>query len=249
MIKVGILGSGKLGRIMLEKITAGEIPGVELVGIFSRTFERTQALAGEFGVKACETLDELLALEPAYVLEAATAAAVKEYTIPCLKAGASFISISTGALRDDEFYKAVEQTAKPNGPKFYAAPGVIGGTDLAAMALVAGKTKGVLTKIHRVPSRIGLPAYFEGTTREGYDMCPAHLNIAVTAGLACGGLDTNIMKLAPTEEGKFDGITLELEGDFGTAYVECRRRPTGAPSMAAWSALAVLKRLASPIEF
>lgn len=248
MVKVGVLGCGRLGRIIAEKISKGEIPGCELVGAVGRSMERTEALAADYGCKACATMEELLALKPAFIVEAATAAAVKEHTVACLNAGASVISISTGALSDGAFYEAVEAAARANGTKFYVAPGVIGGLDLAATALVAGNVKGTLTKLHKTPSRIGLPENFHGTTRQAYEMCPAHLNIAVTAGLACGSLDGNDMKLEPSEPGAFDGIKLELEGDFGTAYVECRRRPTGMPSMAAWSALAVLKRASSPIE-
>lgn len=250
MIKVGILGCGRLGRVIAERIRAGKAPGCEVVGVFGRTPEKAQALAADFDCTACTTLEELLALKPAYILEAATAAAVKEHAVACLQAGVSFISLSTGALNDGDFYQAAEAAAREGGAKFYAAPGVIGGLDLAATALVAGEVKGTLTKIHTTPSRIGLPETFSGTTREAYEMCPAHLNIAVTAGLACGGLDDARMLLEPKKPGELDGIRLELEGDFGTAYVECRRGGTpGIPAMAAWSAVAVLKRVTSPIEF
>ncbi len=249
MVKVGVIGCGRLGRVIAQKIKEGKALGCELVGVFGRTMERTEALAADFDCRACATLEELLALEPAYILEAATAAAVKEHTLACLNAGASVISLSTGALSDEAFYRAVEEAARANGTKFYAAPGVIGGLDLAATGLVAGELKGTLTKIHTTPSRIGLPETYSGTAREAYEMCPAHLNIAVTAGLACGGLDENGMRLEPKEPDKWDGIRLELEGEFGTAYVECRRKPTpGMPAMAAWSAVAVLRRVTSPIE-
>ncbi len=250
MIRVGIVGCGKLGRVIAQKIKEGKAPNCQVVGVFSRTAERREALAAEIGCTACASLEELLALKPAYIVEAATAAAVKECAVPSLKAGVNWISLSTGALNDDAFRGEVEAAAAENGSKFYAAPGVIGGLDLAAMALVAGNVRGTLTKIHVTPSRIGLADVDEGTTREIYEKYPAHMNISVTAGLACGGLDTTRACLEPALPDGPSGIRLELEGDFGSARVECYRAPTpGMPAMAAWSAVAVLRRATSPIEY
>lgn len=249
MVRVAIVGCGKLGRVIAQKIKEGKAGDCEVVGVFSRTKERTEALAAEIGCAACGTLQDLLALKPAYILEAATAAAVKEYAVSCLEAGVNWISLSTGALNDDAFYNEVERAARSGGCKFYVAPGVIGGLDLAAMAGVAGAFKGTLTKIHVTPSRIGLADVDEGTAREIYEKYPAHMNISVTAGLACGGLDIARACLEPAVPGGPSGIRLEMKGDFGAARVECYRAPTpGMPAMAAWSAVAVLKRAVSPIE-
>ncbi len=57
-LKIAIIGAGLMGREHSKVFAA--IPGVELVGIFSRTRSKSEALASEFGIRrVCDSLEEL----------------------------------------------------------------------------------------------------------------------------------------------------------------------------------------------
>lgn len=70
--KLGILGNGYLADIIVEASLKGMLDEYELVGVLGRTREKTELLAGKCGCQACGTIDELLALSPDYVAEAAS---------------------------------------------------------------------------------------------------------------------------------------------------------------------------------
>lgn len=253
MVKVGVLGSGRLATIIAHAIADGAVPRCELVGILGRTYEHTDALANACNCTACATLKEFLELEPEYVLEAATADALKCWAVPLLCASCNVICLSVGALIDDSFRHSVESAAEEHQCKLYVAPGVIGGLDLVAAARMAGPANACLSKYHygSANGRTSIfPDHFEGSCRDAYAACPRHLNIAVTAGLACGSLDQTKMNIETIPESQFFGTKLEIDGDFGHAVIEWHMTEkvtkTGA-ALAAWSALSTLQRATSPI--
>lgn len=251
MKKIGLLGSGKLAKVIAGALTEGRVPGCSLSGIFSRTPEHAAALAESCSCTPCSTIEELLALQPEYIIEAATGEALKTYAVPCLKAGCNIICLSVGVLADDLFRRDVEEAALTNNCKLYVANGVIGGMDLAATAAMSGPLQGTLVKYHfgSVNGRKSeIPNYFQGSCREAFEMCPRHLNIAIAAGLSCGDLDQTQMELDLVSTEELPGIKFILEGKFGKATIECARGEKG-PVLAAWSALATLKRAVSPITF
>lgn len=248
MIRIAVIGCGKLGRIIAHGLRDGKVEGCQLTGVFSRSEASAKKLAEECGCVCCTRLEELLALKPAHILEAATGEALMEHGIQCLQAGCHLICLSVGALSNETFLAEAERAAREHNVKLVAATGVIGGLDLAASAKMAGQLRGVLTKYHYASGKSQLPERYDGTAREAIEMSPRHLNIAVTAGLACGSLDVTRMRLDVVKPGEKAGFCLELEGDFGSATVRCDRAGQG-PALAAYSALAALKRMTSAIVF
>ena len=76
MKKIVIVGCGKLGNIVADAILNGLLPEYELVGVYSRTHDKAQALANKMENKGkncivANTMDELLQLQPDYLVEAA----------------------------------------------------------------------------------------------------------------------------------------------------------------------------------
>ncbi|MDD3312448.1 Gfo/Idh/MocA family oxidoreductase [Pseudodesulfovibrio sp.] len=62
MLKVGVVGLGKMGRIHLRNYT--EMADVEVVGVVDVAAEAREEVAARFGVAAFATVEELLALGP-----------------------------------------------------------------------------------------------------------------------------------------------------------------------------------------
>lgn len=122
MKKLVIVGCGRLGGIVAEAVIKGILPEYDLVGVYSRTVSKAESMAARMQKQgkpclACTTIADLLALKPDYLVEAASPAAMRELAIPTLKNGTSIVTLSIGALADDDFYREVSETAKAHGTR------------------------------------------------------------------------------------------------------------------------------------
>ena len=72
----------------------------------------SEKTASNVGCKACADVEELLALEPEYIVETASVEAVRAMAIPVLRRGVNLVIISIGAFADLDFYAQVQQAAR-----------------------------------------------------------------------------------------------------------------------------------------
>lgn len=143
MKKLAIVGCGYLAEIVTDALINGLLPEYDLTGVYSRTASKAGRIAKKMQkhgkpCSACTTLEDLLALKPDYLVEAASPAAMKELALPTLKNGTSIITLSIGAFADTAFYKEVMDTAKANGTRIYIASGATGGFDVLRTATLMG---------------------------------------------------------------------------------------------------------------
>ena len=68
---VAVLGCGALGSLVAEGVSLDLQEKWTLAGVYARTAEKAQALAGRFGCAAFESMEALLASRPDIVVEAA----------------------------------------------------------------------------------------------------------------------------------------------------------------------------------
>ena len=135
MKKLVIVGCGRLGGIVVDALQKGLLSEYELVGVYSRTASKAEALAARVqGCQVCGSVDELLSLHPHFVVEAASPAAMRELALPALRQGTSVVTLSIGAFADDAFYAEVMQTAKESGAPVYVVSGATGGFDVLQTA-------------------------------------------------------------------------------------------------------------------
>lgn len=260
MVKIGLLGCGRLGNIIASALQNGKVPDCQLIGVMGRGIEHSAQMAEKYGCKACKNAEEMLALEPDYLLEAATGEALQNCALKFLSAGCSILCLSVGAFADQTFYDLAAKTAQEHHAKVYLASGVIGGFDIASTLSMMGQLNGTIIK-YKYPNDSGrcppaltvLPDHFDGSARDGFLLSPAHLNIAVAAGLVCGSLDDTRMKVEPVSSEDSPSFGLDLVGEYAGAEIRIwqgsSQRIHKGPVMAAWSLLALLKRLTSPITF
>ena len=109
--KLGIVGCGFLGNIVADAWKKGLLPDYELVGVTSRTRASAEKTAASVGCAVCEDVDALLALEPEYIVEAASVESVRAMAIPVLKRGVNLVILSIGAFADLDFYAQVKAAA------------------------------------------------------------------------------------------------------------------------------------------
>lgn len=257
--KLAIIGNGYLSGIIAKAWKDGLLPEYDLVGILGRTKEKTEALAEENGCKPCETLEELLSLEPDYVAEAASVEAVKTMAERILAAKAGLVVLSIGAFADREFYEKIKTTASLNKTKVYIASGAVGGFDVLRTVSLMGKAKSGIETRKGPESLQNTPLFeahlltdkdaalvFEGNAKEAISLLPTKVNVAVAASLATTGPEQTGVKITsvPGMAGDDHKITAEIDGVKAVVDIY-----SSTSAIAAWSVVAVLQNIVSPIVF
>ena len=262
MEKLVIYGCGRLADIVVDALINGLLPEYELVGVYSRTAESAQRMAARMEAHGkpcvpCATLDELLALKPDYLVEAASPVGMKALTIPTLKNGTSIITLSIGALADNDFYRDARETAKANGARIYIASGATGGFDVLRTAALMGNASARFFNEKGPRALRWSPVYdeslemekrvvFSGTAREAIGVFPTGLNVSVAASLASVGPEKMQVTMQSTPGFVGDTQRVEIKNDEVHAVVDVY---SATPRIAGWSVVAVLQNIVSPIVF
>ncbi len=255
--RLGLLGNGFLSGIIARAWAGGLLPDYGLVGICGRTAEKTAALAREVGCAACGSLEELMALSPDYVAEAASVQAVRDGAETVLRGGADLVVLSIGAFADGDFLRRVEETARARDRRVHLASGAVGGFDVLRTVALMGSAQGAMETRKGPGSLRGTPLcgealegeerqVFSGSAEEAIGLLPTKVNVAVAAALASVGparLDFAIHSV-PGFVGDDHRIT--VRGDGVRAVVDVY---SSTSAIAAWSVVARLRNLASPIQF
>lgn len=262
--KFGIVGCGFLGNIVADAWKNGLLEDYELVGVTSRSRSSSEATAAKVGCEVCDSVDELLALEPEYIVETASVEAVRAMAVPVLRRGVNLVVISIGAFADLAFYEEVKQAAKEGGTKVHLASGAIGGFDiLQTVTLMAEAQK--LSEKAGIETHTGAKGFrntpvwadhlltdtekttvFTGNAKEAIATFPRRVNVAVATSLATTGPEITgvTMHSVPGWVGDDHCITAEIEGVKAVVDI-C----SSTSAIAGWSVVALLRNLSSPVCF
>lgn len=265
MKRAALIGCGGLGAVVadnLEKATEG---AYRLTVLYSRSAEKREAYAARTGAKAAQSLDELIAQKPDIVIETAGVGAVREGAEKILAAGIDLVIVSIGALVDKAFYTKLEETARRSGARLYLASGAVGGFDALRTYALMGLTDVSITSLKAPESLEGAPGLngrtisttepecvFEGGIADAIAGFPKNVNVAVATALAADFPETRVLiKTDPaiTEsthriEAAGPGVRTLLE--FASEHDPANPRSS---TSTAWSILALLKNIASPVVY
>lgn len=262
MKTLAIVGCGKLGKIVADAVTKGILSEYELVGVYSRTNDKAEALAQ--GVNAaggkcevCESIEALLSLNPDYVVEAASPAAMRELALPALRGGSSVVTLSIGAFADDNFYAQVMQTAKEHGTHVYVVSGATGGFDVLQTATLMGNASAKFFNEKGPNALRGTAVYdealqteqrtvFTGTATEAIQMFPTKVNVTVAASRASVGPQNMHVTMQSTPGFVGDTQRVEIKNDQVHAVIDVY---SATAEIAGWSVVSTLLNISSPIVF
>ena len=251
MKRIGLLGCGKLGRVIARALLRGTIKGCELAAVYVRSPEKAHDLSTELSCPLVSSIEELMACQPDYVIEAASPEAVRSFA-PQILRSADLIVLSTSALGDDRFRRDMEELAERTDRHIYLAHGVIGGLDaVEAASLMSGASVALVKRKFPVGSPQSnaeldaLADHFSGTAEDALRLYPSLLNVGVSLGLAVGDLTAVNVSVEPSDCVDF---TVNCASAFGEGRFYTKLSPLG-PELAAWSALVILKRLTGRITF
>jgi aspartate dehydrogenase len=269
-MRIAILGGGTIGRLVTERVSAGDVPGAQVVAICGRSPQsRGAALAAQYSVAYVHTREALLALEPEVVLESASHQAVREHLVELLDRKVTVIVLSAGALADGRLRAAAETAAARTGALLYVPSGGIGGLDALKAACAAGVDE-VAIQVAKPPAawkgiahveslRVELDhlrapvVLFDGSASEGVPLFPQNVNIAAVLSLAGIGFDRTRLRVVADPGLTHNTHTIRVSGRTGQFSVVLENAPAPENPKTAWlacySALAALRELASPARY
>lgn len=258
MKRLAITGCGKLGSIVVDALQKGLLDEYKLVGVFSRTREKAESLALRIGdCQVCDSIEELLALKPDYLVEAASPAAMREVALPALRQGTSVVTLSIGAFADDAFYTEVMQTAKENNSHVYVVSGATGGFDVLQTATLMGGATARFFNEKGPDALKGTAVYdealqteqrtvFQGTATEAIALFPTKVNVTVAASRASVGPQNMQVTMQSTPGFVGDTQRVEIKNEQVHAVIDVY---SATAEIAGWSVVNTLRNIVSPIVF
>lgn len=262
MKKLVLVGCGRLADIVAEAVINGLLPEYDLIGVYSRTVLKAERMADKMrqhgkACIACATWEELLALKPDYLVEAASPAAMKEVAIPALKNGTSLVTLSIGALADVTFYEEIKDTARANGTRVYLVSGATGGFDVLRTAALMGNASARFFNEKGPNALKGTAVYeeklqeeqrtvFSGSATEAIGLFPTKVNVTVAASLASVGPEKMQVTMQSTPGFTGDTQRVEIRNDQVRAVVDVY---SATSDIAGWSVVSTLQNIVSPVVF
>jgi len=257
-LRLALIGGGFLNGIVASAVKDGFLPEYELVAVLD-TKEHAEAFAKKYGCKACDSIEALLAEKPDYTAEAASVGAVRSYAQAVLAGGSNLVVLSIGAFADADFYHQVKATAAASGRKVYLPSGAVGGFDVLRTATLMGPIAASITSFKH-PADLAHTALgfdgimdvtepkevFRGTTKEAIAILPTHVNVAIATALASAGPENTAMDMHILPGFEWDEFQIKVEGEEVRAELKICSRTS---AIAAWSVVATLQNIVSPIEF
>lgn len=263
---IAFIGCGNLASIICQQISTVLPDSYDVCAVYGPHFEFTEQFAQRFHIKHAQTVAALLDLCPDYIVEADSPATCAEVMPEVVKAGIPMIILSTGAFAQPGLLEQIEELSRESGSQVYLASGAIGALDLMQATSLMGPVKAAV--INRKPPRSleGAPVLhgrtlseteaeciFSGSAREAIAAFPQNVNVAVTAALMTAGLDNTQVQIISDPAMELNCHQVELSGRFGRAVVNIESAPSPqnpkSSELAAWSVLALLKRLAGTLTF
>lgn len=254
-----IVGCGKLGSIVADAVANGILSEYELIGVYSRTHAKAESLSQRMPQPptVCDSIEELLSLQPDFVVEAASPAAMRELALPALRGGSSVVTLSIGAFADDAFYAEVMATAKSCGTRVYVVSGATGGFDVLQTAtLMGGATARFFNE--KGPNALRSTAVyddtlqneqrtvFSGTAKEAIALFPTKVNVTVAASRASVGPEQMHVTMRSTPGFVGDTQRVEIKNEQVHAVIDVY---SATAEIAGWSVVSTLLNIAAPVMF
>lgn len=264
-IGAGLFGCGTMGREVALAVASGRTGAARVIAVFDGDHPRALGLAallGETGsgLSAPSTLQEFLDTPGLrIVVECASQAAVRAVAVPAVEKGLDLLTISSGALLDQDLHDRLVAAATRTGANIIIPSGAIGGID--AVRAVRGMLDEVtLVSTKRPEAFAGAPGFapfegrridaatviFEGPAAKAVPLFPANVNVAATLSLAgLGPLRTKVKVVAdPASPGNVHEVI--ARGSFGEVRLRFENRPhPGNPKTSALAVYSAIEALRS----
>ena len=267
-MKVALIGCGAIGTVLAKAIDRGQAGEAKLGWVYDLEPKKSKALAKKLRSKpkVARSASEIYADKKLdMVIEAASQAAVKQYSLGVIRSGKDIMAMSVGALSDDKLLKNMLAAAKRMGRKIYIPSGAILGIDGLKSAGV-GRIREVTLTTKKPPAALAYSEYikkrhidleklkrplvvFEGSARKAVKLFPASVNVAATLSLAGIGLDKTKVRIIADPKASRNVHEIRVKGEAGEFITEARNVPLpDTPRTSQLAALSAIRTLRSLSE-
>ncbi len=245
--RIGLIGAGAIGTALLRINAASDAP-LSFVGVLTRS-ERPNAHA----VPVVTDVQQLLALRPAVVAEAAGHDALRAHGATILRSGSDLLIVAIGALADPATERELRDAAEEGNSRLQIVSGALGALDALAAASVDGLRRVVHTT--RKPPASLLPAdeaaalveprvLYHGSAREAAALFPESINVAAAVSMAGIGFDATEVQVIADPAVTRNQHTVEAEGAFGNLTFRIENIPSAEnPRTGTLTAMSLLHAL------
>jgi len=239
--KVGVIGCGAIGTLIAKAVEQKTVKCDELI-LYDYNVGKAEQLKKSlrFHATVVASVDEMLTLQPAVIVEAASQQAAMEYVNRILEADVDLIVMSTGAL--------LGLDAKSN--KIHVPSGAIGGLDAISSAALAGIGEVVLTS-RKNPEALEMgnkeaQIVYEGSAEEAVRLFPREMNVAATLALAVKPAKVEVQVISDPKVQR-NVHEIQVKWRFGEMFLRFANDPhpenPRTSALAAWSAIKLLQTL------
>ena len=249
-MKIGLIGNGAIAGFVKKTLDAS-VHSIDAV-----LLRAGRELAdGGVVVHSVEDLPDELNV----VVECAGHAALHAYGVAVLERGFDLVTVSLGALADEELYVSLTKAAEISGARLHMVSGAIGALDCLQAARV-GRLDNV-SYIGRKPPEgwrgspaeetldlgaltSGAATHFEGSARKAALAYPKNANVAAAVALAGVGFDRTKVTLI-ADAGVTSNIhEIAAEGEFGSFQFQIMGNALeDNPKSSALAAMSVVSKL------
>lgn len=265
MKKIAILGCGSVSQVFCINALRHLGNDYFITTVCAKHHEHAVELASRVGGRAARNVSEMLELGPDIVVEFAGISAVEEHSQEILEAGADLVISSVGALDEKNFRDHIVKIAKQNKRHIYVTSGAIGGLDVMETYSVIGNPTVRIESVKPPESYIGTPymegktvstteeqLIFDGDVHDAIHGFPRNVNVSVATSLASGATDAKVRLISrPGIKEVTHRITLENDIMHSELFFKSKPDPENPKNSlsSAYSVIALLKNMASPLSF
>ena len=234
-LTVGVAGLGAIGLQVAKALDSGSIPGLRLVGVCSRSIDKSRQNVASFKYPPEITDSENLARMCDIIVECVPKAAFPGIARPALQHGRTMITVSGAAILANP---EIVDEARRHGARIILATGAILGLD-AIRAAAEGTIHSAKIQTRKAPKSLAGAPYleengidvmalktatciFKGTAAEGAIGFPSNVNVAAAVGLAGIGADNTRLEIwcDPAIQRNSHTITIDADSASFTMTIE-----------------------------
>jgi len=267
MLRVGVVGCGAIGSFICHALDT-EIEGARLIAVHEHHIELMETLCSSLSCKPGMVKIRKMVEMVDLVVEAAAPEAVPSAAVTALENGCDVMIMSVGALVDSGLMDRLTALALENNCKIYLPSGAVVGIDGIKSASIARIESVTLTTTKPPRALAGAPyvvehnidleglrestVIFEGAAHDAVKAFPANVNVAAAISLAGIGVEKTRVRIIVDPASDRNRHEIEVIGDFGRFITQVENVPSPenpeTSYLAALSAVATLKKIASPLQ-
>lgn len=246
MIKIGLLGCGKIGTAILNEIQKNHLAEV----IFIQ--EQEGFACTDKDIRIIHTADEDVYREADLIIESATKA-VLENSLDLILKHCDLLMFSVTAFAEKDFEDKVGALQKMHGRKIYIPHGAILGLDGIFDGKDLWKEVHIVTK--KSPASLGrddveTKVIFDGITRDACKLYPRNVNVHAAIALSGIGFDKTYSTIISCPSVNYNSHEITVISDDTTIKLEIRSTANGSitGSYTPVSAIGSVRRLLNSEE-